>query len=259
MGITSAIIDSRESATVKRLTFGLSERPAIAKLDAGDVLCLTDDLCQILIERKTPGDLLSTLRKKRFFPQIERMLEVTPWCYVVITGQLYRDRDGKVTVKGAGHTGWNYDSVQGALLTAQELGCGVIYCGPDDYEQAVIRLCNRDRGTKRVQPARETVLLTEGEQAIAALPGLGFGRIQALESLKTPAVMLEWLTDLENPTKLVGVSNGIKRQVIKALGLEGERLAIIPTTCIESSYTPNGGFIAACDDLAIQYLKEVSK
>ena len=258
MAITSAIIDSRESAAVKRLTFGLSEKPAIAKLDEGDILCVTDDLCQVLIERKTPSDLLSTLGKKRLYPQIERMLKVTPWCYLVITGQLYRNRDGNVTVKGAGHTGWNYDSVQGALLTAQELGCSVVYCGPDDYEAAVIRLCNRDRSVKRVQPARETALLTEGEQAIAALPGIGYERVQALAKLGSPAQMLEWLTNLDETTKIPGVADGTKRKVITALGLGHERLAIEPIDCTEYSYTPNGGYIAAANRLAMEYLEKTN-
>ena len=260
MAITSAIIDSRESAAVKRLTFG-GILTTVMALDAGDLMPVCDDGSILLIERKTPSDLLSTLGKKRFFPQIERMIEVTPWCYVVITGQLYRNRDGNVTVKGAGHTGWNYDSVQGALLTAQEMGVGVIYCGPDDYEEAVIRLCNRDRGTKRVQPARETALLSEGEQVIAALPGIGPVRVAALVDALGPNVagILEWLTNLEDKRKVAGVEDGTTHAVKTALGLEGEILKVLPWTAQECSYTPNGGFIAAADVAAIHYLEEVSK
>ena len=257
--ITSAIIDSRESTAVKRLTFGEIPTTVMA-LEAGDLMAVCDDAAILLIERKTPSDLLSTLGKKRFFPQIERMITITPWCYVVITGQLYRNRDGNVTVKGAGHTGWNYDSVQGALLTAQEMGIGVIYCGPDDYEEAVIRLCNRDRSVKRVQPARETALLSEGEQVIAALPGIGPERVQELAKLGSPARMLEWLTDLEDTVKIPGIADGIRQKASRALGLgEGERLTIALYNCRESSYTPNGGFIAAADVAAIQYLEEVTK
>ena len=259
MAITSAIIDSRESAAVKRLTFGGIPTTVMA-LDAGDLMATCDDGSILLIERKTPSDLLSTLGKKRFFPQVERMIEVTPWCYIVITGQLYRNRDGNVTVKGAGHTGWNYDSVQGALLTAQEMGCSVVYCGPDDYEAAVIRLCNRDRSVERVQPARETVLLSEGEQVIAALPGIGPERMTALAKLGSPARMLEWLTDLEDGAKVPGVAEGTRRKASRALGLgEGERLTIALYNCREASYTPNGGFIAAADRAAMEYLEGVAE
>jgi len=245
--ITSAIIDSRESATVKRLTFG-GVPTMVMKLDAGDLMASCDDGAQLLSERKTPSDLLSTLRSKRFLPQVEKMVGITPWTYVVITGQLYRDRDGKVTVKGAGHTGWNYDSVQGALLTAQEMSAGVIYCGPDDYEAAVIRLCNRDRGTVRVKSPREGYLLKDGEAALAALPGIGPERVQALMAeFKTVGDALEWLTDLDDTTKVPGIAEKTKIAVRRALGLEGEKLYTVPQNC-RALYTPNGYFVVVEPD-----------
>lgn len=254
--ITSAIIDTREPEHIQALTFGNVPTIAIA-LDAGDVLCTTDDACQILIERKTPSDLLGTLAKKRLFPQMARMLEVTPWCYLVITGLLYRDRDGHVTVGGQGHTGWRYADVQGALATVQEMGVTVLHCHETDFEQTVIRICNRDRGTVRVKPPREAYMLKDGEAALAALPGIGPERVQALvKELGSVGTILEWLTNLEDKRTVPGVADGTKQAVKRALGLEGELLKIIPWTAQESSYTPNGGFIAAADQTAMDYLKE---
>lgn len=250
--ITSAIIDTREPDHIKALNFGVV-RITFA-LDAGDVLCTCSDGCTVLIERKTPDDFLGTLAKDRLFPQVARMVKVTPWSYVIITGQFYRLRTGKVKVGGR-ETGWNWDAVQGALLTCQEMGVGVIHCHDGDFEQAVIRLCNRDRSIKRITPPRETTLLTEGEAAIAALPGIGFERVQTLSKLGSPAVVLEWLTDLDNTTKVPGVAEGTKRKVIAALGLGQERLRIMPEGCECSSYTPNGGIIAAADLLAMDYLE----
>jgi len=242
--ITSAIIDSRESATVKRMTFGGIPTMVMA-LDAGDLMAQTDDGAQILIERKTPEDLLSTLAAKRFLPQIEKMTGITPWTYVVITGTLYRDRDGFVTVGGRGHTGWNYDSVQGALLTAQEMGAGVIYCGPDDYEQAVIHICNRNRGTVRVKPPREGYLLKDGEAALAALPGIGPERVETLmKEFSSVAAALEWLTDLANPNKVAGIAEGTKINVRRALGLEAEKLYVTPQD-VMAFYLPSGEFVIA--------------
>jgi len=243
--ITSAIIDSRESAAVKRLTFGGVPTMVMA-LDAGDLMAQTDDGAQLLIERKTPSDLLSTLRSKRFLPQIEKMIGITPWTYVVITGTIYRDRDGMVTVSGAGHTGWNYDSVQGALLTAQEMGAGVLYCGENDYEQAVIRLCNRERGTVRIKPPREGYLLKNGEAALAALPGIGIERVQALvEAFPSVADTLEWLTNLGDTRTVPGVADGTKQAVRRALGLQdGERLLSVPQE-VAPFFTANGGYVAA--------------
>jgi len=259
MSITSAIIDSREPDWCKQLTFG-GVLVANLALDAGDVLAATDDACQVLVERKTPTDLLGTLASKRLFPQMTRMLDVTPWSYLVITGILYRDRDGMVTVGGQGHTGWRFADVQGALLTVQEMGIGVLTCGSDaDFEQVVIRLCNRDRGTVRVKPPRDAYLLKDGEAALAALPGIGPERVQALvDALGNVASVFEWLTNLEDRRQVPGISDGIKQNVKAALGLNGEILKALPWTAQESSFTPNGGFIAAADQAAMDYLKEAS-
>jgi len=245
--ITSAIIDSRESATVKRMTFGGVPTMVMA-LDAGDLAASTDDGCQVLIERKTPEDLLGTLTAKRFLPQIEKMTGITPWTYVVITGTIYRDRTGYVTVGGRGHTLWNYDAVMGALLTAQEMGAGVVYCGPDDYEATVIRLCNRSRGTVRVKPPREGYLLSDGEAALAALPGIGPERVTAIMAeFNTVADALEWLTDLDTGKKIAGIAEGTKIKVRQALGLEGEKLFTVPQDAM-NFYTPNGYFVVAEPD-----------
>ena len=67
------------------------------------------------------------------------------------------------------------------------------------------------------------------------------------------------MTDLTDAYKVDGVADGTKKRTIAALGLDGERLAIVPSTCIETSYTPNGGFIAAADQLAMEYLEGVAK
>ena len=255
--ITSAIIDSRESAAVKRLKFGGVPTMVMA-LDAGDLMAQTDDGAQVLIERKTPSDLLSTLRKKRFLPQIEKMTGITPWTYIVITGQLYRGQDGHVNVKGIGRTGWNYDSVQGALLTAQEMGAGVVYCGPDDYEGAVIRLCNRDRDTVRVKPPRAGYLLKDGEAALAALPGIGPERVQALMvEFSTVGDALEWLTDLQAPKKIAGIAEKTKIAVRVALGLEGEKLFTVPQDC-QALYTPSGHFVVT-DTEGYTWLSKLSQ
>lgn len=83
--------------------------------------------------------------------------------------------------------------------------------------------------------------------------------MQALAKLGSPAVMLEWLTDLDNATKIPGVADRTKCKAIAALGLDQEQLRIMPEGCRCSSYTPNGGFVAAADKLAIEYLEGVAK
>ena len=72
--ITSAIIDTRGEPD---WDFGC---PILKmQLDAGDVMATCSDGATVLIERKTPGDFLSTLAAGRLFPQVERMVKITPW------------------------------------------------------------------------------------------------------------------------------------------------------------------------------------
>jgi len=241
--IQSAVIDSREDNWVQALTFG-GIPTAVMVLDAGDIWASCDDQESVLVERKAPSDLLGTLAKKRLLPQCEKMLDVTKWCYLVVTGILYRDRDGHVTVSGRGHTGWRFADVQGALLTAQEMGIGVVYCAEDDFEATVIRLCNRDRSVVRIKPPRQSYLLTSGEAALAALPEIGPERVDTLmQEFGSVVEVLEWLTDLDNPRQIPGIASGIKLAVKKALSLDGERLLAVPQN-VGPFFAMNGGYLA---------------
>ena len=260
--ITSAIIDSREPQWVRNLTFG-GVPTAQTALDAGDLMATCDDNAILLVERKTPSDLLNTIRDKRLFPQCEGMCKVSPWSYLVITGLLYRDREGHVTVSGAGHTGWNFDAVQGALLTCQEMGTGVVYCGSDqDYEQTVIRLGNRNRGTVCIKPPRDAYLLKSGEAALAALPGIGVERVQTLmQHFKRPADALVWLCD-SACSQVPGIGSGIKNAVRQALGLTGNEALYAMRDVYPFTLERNGesGLILAdafCAEIVEEMTKEV--
>ena len=226
MTILSAMIDSREPDWIQELTFG-GVPVAVMALDAGDVWAATEDAL-LVIERKTPTDLLNTLRAGRLFAQCSKMREHSEWCYLVISGELQRGANGQVWADQR-QTGWNWDSVQGALLTCQELGVGVVHCGGDtEFENTVVRLANRDRGVKRVPPPRVSHILGDGEAILAALPGVGIEKVDALlQHCGTPAWSLVALTD-ETAIKVPGIGNGTKAQVRRALGLEDwSELAVV--------------------------------
>jgi ERCC4-type nuclease len=198
-------------------------------LDAGDLMLATDDNAILLVERKTPSDLLGSIHDGRLFSQAAAMRQITPWCYLVITGVLYHNREGHVICNGLGKTEWDWNAVQGALLTVQELGVGVIPCwGDDDYEAAVTRLANRSRGEAHVA-RRGVKLLGPGETALAELPGIGIERVKSLlQFCGSPAWALVALSD--SSPAIPGIGDGIKRQVREALGLaEGFKLAVVTT------------------------------
>ena len=230
MTIVSALIDQREADWVKSLTFG-GAATAITMLDAGDLLVATDDSCLLAIERKTASDLLNTLRDDRLFPQLAKLRDVSPWAYLIVCGVL-QPGPGGICIADGRATGWNWASVQGALLTCQEMGIHVLHVASDaEYEAAVIRLANRDRSALRITPARDVTIIGEQEQVLASLPGIGAEKARALlEVFGSPHLALHYLTTWERyweppysqGVRVAGIGDGIRRRVRRALGLGDE-------------------------------------
>lgn len=224
MAITAAIIDTREPEWVRRLTFG-GAMIAGSALDAGDLLATCDDGALLAVERKTPGDLLNSIREDRLWSQLAGIKALSPWAYLLITGELRRGDDGNVWTDSRA-TGWSWASVQGALLQAQEMGIFVVYtAGDDDYEAAVMRLAARShRAEMLVPPVREPRILSDAERVLCALPGIGIERVQPIVEYTTSlAWALTWLTELESEEKIPGIGLGTKRAIRKALGLKDDQ------------------------------------
>lgn len=223
MAIQSIMVDSREPEWVQKLEFGGVPK-AVTALNAGDFLLATEDNCMLAVERKTPTDFLNTLRGDRLFQQMSGMREATHWAYLLITGPLLRSPDNKVIADRV--TGWDWNAVQGALLTVQELGVHVMYCAGDFYlESAILRLANRSRLDVPVDHPRKSRVLSDAESIIASLPGIGIERLDAIErvfSINQLGYMgLLALTD-PAPEKwgIAGIGSGITRRIRKALGLQ---------------------------------------
>jgi ERCC4-type nuclease len=220
--IEAIYIDSREPLWCQELTFG-GIPISTTFLESGDLMACTDKGDLILVERKTPGDLLNTLKEDRLFLQVSTMLLQTRWAYLMITGELQRSQSGNVFID-RGETGWNWNAIQGALMTVQELGVFVTYCAGDlDYEAAILRLGARNRDAElKLGPAKMPKILTLQEQVLASLPGIGIERVgKLLEYAGTPGWALVALTD--NTTAIPGIPSGVKQRVRQALGLKNEQ------------------------------------
>jgi len=219
--------DSREAEWVKQLTFG-GIPTTVTYLEQGDAMVACDDEKMLLIERKTPSDFLNSLRDERLLPQLTDMLIMTRWCYLVITGEFLRGSNGSV-VTDRGETGWSYAAVQGALLTIQEMGIFVIFCGGDeDYEGCILRLGNRDRREDLLlKPPKLPQILSAQEAVLASFPGVGIERLKTiLDYCGTPAWSLVALTD--PTTAIPGIPGNVKIKVRAALGLqENEQIGIL--------------------------------
>jgi ERCC4-type nuclease len=216
------MIDQREPQWVQRLSFG-GVPTSITLLDTGDVHVACDDGTLILVERKSPDDFLSTLRDERLFPQCARMLGVTRWAYLVITGEFRRGASGKVVTDR--ETGWSYAAVQGALLSLQEMGIFVVFSGGDaDFEPCIMRLAERHHSAQTLlTPPRPPQALGIATAFLCGFPGLGPERAQKLIDY-CGSVKLA-LVALTGPDPIPGIPSNIKRNARLVLGLdEAEQL-----------------------------------
>ncbi len=226
MTISMIMVDSREPKWVHDLKFGGAMKMVTA-LDYGDAWVTAGNGDMICIERKAPNDLLSSIRDNRLFSQVTGIRAKTPWAYLVVTGVLAATVQGKVIAEER-VSGWDWNSVQGALLTVQEMGVRVVFAQSDaDYEAMVCRLCSRDRKPEFViEPLAQPKFMSPGEVMLTALPGIGLERAQTLmkEFDNKAYAALIWLTwhrwNEKHP--VAGISEGIKRGVRIALGLDDD-------------------------------------
>lgn len=224
------LIDSREPEWVQALPFDGALKMVTA-LEFGDVWLTTEDDTLVCIERKTPADLLGSIKDNRPFAQCAGMRSKTPWAYLIITGPLTADRTGKIIADGR-PTGWEFASVQGALLTCQEYGVSVVMCQSDaDYEATVLRIANRKRDKERIlEPNSQPRLMTHAESLLTSLPGIGPERAtDLLKKFDRSADALTWLTWQDTILAVAGIGKGTKSAVRKALGLADDEELFVMT------------------------------
>lgn len=223
MSLTGVMIDNREPAHIQALKFGGVPKVNLA-LECGDLWVATDDGSMLIIERKTPSDLLESIKDGRLFQQVAAMRNRSKWSYVMITGALAHTLDGKVVTDNRS-TGWRWDDVAGALVTVQELGVVVVVCQSDQhYEEAVLRLARRDRDEeKAIAPRVQPHVLTDQEKVLTSLPGIGLERAGLLlGQFGDASHSLAWLTWLDSFDEVAGIGNGTKNNVRRAMGLKPE-------------------------------------
>jgi ERCC4-type nuclease len=226
MGATAIMVDQREIDWIKKLTFG-GLPTSVTLLDTGDAWLSCNDGALVLVEHKSVDDLLGSIKDGRLFNQVAEMTTKTRWAYLVITDTLQRGPNGTL-ITARGPTGWDFNSVWGALLTVQELGCFVICCaGDQDYEACLLRLANKSHNSEHIiEPVKMPHILSIQEQIIVSLPGIGIERLRVvMETFPTPALAIAGLTDPDS--EIIGIQKGIKAKIRNALKLaEGEQLIV---------------------------------
>lgn len=227
--INAVVIDEREPAWIKKLTFG-GALTTTARMDCGDLQVVTDDAI-IIIERKTPEDFLASMKDNRLFVQVSKLRKVSKWAYVLITGEFKRGENGNVITETRA-TEWNWNAAQGAILSIQEAGVFVHQCnGDNDFENAVTRIANRSRSEiSWIEPVRDLKIVSGDIAMICALPNVGIEKAQRwLEDFGTPAWVLHALTSDDYDVPQAGqVTKDMARRIL--FGNRNKDMVLVPLT-----------------------------
>jgi len=229
MGILAVMIDQREPDTIK----AQFPNAAVTLLDTGDTWVACEDGNILLIERKTSDDLLNSLKDGRLLEQIRRLVEQrinqqlrgehqTYWPYLVITGTLTADHNGKVLT--GRETGWTWNAVQGMLLTIQEMGCYVAHCAMDtEYAKMVTMLASRERKLEiDVLPQRQPALVDAKSVFLMGLPGIGLERAREILAW-SGGVLAHGLAGLTDLSINAPVGDVTRKRIRGFLGLSDEQ------------------------------------
>lgn len=155
----------------------------ITHLETGDINVILDDGRRVAIERKSPGDFLSSIADGRLFNQVERMSAFDSYC-VVVTGVFRYSRDDRVYING-NITPWNGKAVRAVIIALQMSACPVINSGNSSgYARVVsefIQFCSKP--PEKTQSSSRIVTfppLTAAENVLVSFPGVGVRRAKAL-------------------------------------------------------------------------------
>jgi ERCC4-type nuclease len=136
-----------------------------------DFHIIAPDGASIGIERKAPHDYLESIKDRRLFKQGKNLVESVQWPYVVIDG-IFCPFGGFVSiVNDKNLTKWSWSSLQGSLISLQEMGITIVF--DPDFHGAVKRIVNRSRDDIKIAPRRESVVYSEQESTLMTLPGIG--------------------------------------------------------------------------------------
>jgi ERCC4-type nuclease len=230
-------IDSREDTWLKNWQTTppalLADVPILVQaLETGDAKVICADGVVLNVERKTPSDFLNSIPNDHIFDQVARMMqerrESGALPFLVITGEIMRNPStGNCIIPGSKHgEGWNWNAIQGALLSIQEAGVPVIFCAGDlDYAACLDRLAKRNHSHMIINPTREIMALTPEERVLCGLDGIGPELATAiLDRCTFPAWALDVLTDTRvDAPKIPGIADGRKRIIRKVLGLQDDQ------------------------------------
>jgi hypothetical protein len=193
-----------------------------------DFTLICSDGCSVAIHYHSPQSLLSAIRMNVLKPTLISLKAASPWSYLLIGGVMTPNADGKVRL-GDKTSGFLWSAIQGALLTAQEIGIPVLTLPhADSVPETLIGLAKRDRGSVKALPMREALFYSPAEQVLMALPGIGEGKAEALLRYCGDSAAHALMALTSEYAGAPGIGPETRRKVRQALGI-GDGFALVPT------------------------------
>ena len=221
------VLDTNEAAVAPEIHRALEsefKNLIITRLDCGDLFVLLNTGI-VLIERKTPSDLLASIGDGRVFEQVRGMVESARFVFVVVHGTLAYTHDGKAVADGR-VTGWNPWSIEMALVALQAAGAIVVQTNAGGYVETVKRLLAWCENADERWVKRKVIhwLPSEAKRDfLTQLPGVGGQRIDTLVECYGDRPLIELLRRASTPSsdlpRLWG--NGTVAKIREFLGLRG--------------------------------------
>lgn len=118
------LVDSREPINIASCMN--PENVTRVLLPTGDYVFFSSKGEKVVIERKTPGDLITSFQTGRFQDQMKRIIEDADYPFLLIEGHLFATRDGFVKF-GSQELRWRFTSIQSILMTAQFSGVYLVF------------------------------------------------------------------------------------------------------------------------------------
>ncbi len=229
-------IDSNEHAHHSTHTATFESMGALCEVKQlpYDIEIACPDGSIVAIERKTPRDLLDSIKDGRLFNQVADMVAKTKWAYVIIEGlfiTLYNNQVGILSgvgkYDGIDTTNWEWGSLQGVLATIQDMGAVVMY--EPNFHDGVKRLVNRSRGDVKIAPRRHSYTFSPHEAFYMGFDGIGSKK--AIDLARTFPFLgdgVAWLHEYDEgdkQPKIAGIGN---KQIEKNIRLSGGRFFFVP-------------------------------
>lgn len=169
---------------------------------------------------------LQLLQTRQLHQRMDALKQRSEWAYLYLIGSARSDSEGNTIINGHA-TKWNWNAIQGAVLSVQDMGVSVAYIADEaQFGEALRLLSERDRSAKRAKAVRHYEQLSPAEEMLLSLPHVGEKiMVELMHEYRSAAWALVELTAPES--KIENIGDKAKAAIRAALGLaEGQRLYI---------------------------------